>query len=62
MRDHYDFSDAIRNPFAGRFKDGYTIIVEHEDHDEIITVKKVRKPKGQHGEADYLPVVPAVAV
>jgi hypothetical protein len=35
-----DFSKGRKNPFAGRFKDGYTIIVEHKDHNEIITVKK----------------------
>jgi hypothetical protein len=40
-----DFSKARKNPFAGKFKDGYTIIVEHKDYDEIITVKKTRKYK-----------------
>jgi len=40
-----DFSKARKNPFAGRFKDGYTIIVEHRDFDEIITVKKMRQDK-----------------
>jgi hypothetical protein len=37
-----DFSKGRRNPFAGQFKDGYTIVVEHADFDEIITVKKSR--------------------
>jgi hypothetical protein len=41
-----DFSKAIKNPFAGKFKDGYTIIAEHKDYDEIITVTKTRKIKG----------------
>ena len=41
-----DFSKARKNPFAGRFKDGYTIVVEHKDYDEIITVKKQRVAKG----------------
>ena len=40
-----DISKARKNPFAGRFKNGYTIIVEHEDYDEIITVKKTRRIK-----------------
>jgi len=40
-----DFSKGRRNPFAGKFKDGYTIIVEHKDHDEIIEVKKTRRKK-----------------
>jgi len=40
-----DFSNARKNPFAGKFKDGYTIIVEHKDFDEIITVKKTRQDK-----------------
>jgi uncharacterized DUF497 family protein len=41
-----DFARGIRNPFAGKFRDGYTIIVEHADHDEVITIKKTRRPKG----------------
>ena len=40
-----DFSKGRKNPFAGKFKDGYTIIVEHNDFDEIITVKKTRRDK-----------------
>ena len=40
-----DFSKAIRNPFAGRFKNGYTITVEHKDYDEVITVTKTRHDK-----------------
>jgi hypothetical protein len=41
-----DFATGKRNPFAGKFRDGYTIIVEHADHDEVITVSKKRRPKG----------------
>ena len=48
MRKHYDFSNAIKNPHAGKFKDGYTIIVEHKDFDEIVTVKKDTKPKSHN--------------
>jgi len=40
-----DFSKGRKNPFAGKFKDGYTIIVEHKDYDEIIVVKKTRRQK-----------------
>ena len=40
-----DISRGRKNPFAGRFKDGYTIIVEHQDYDEVITVKKTRRAK-----------------
>jgi len=40
-----DISKGRKNPFAGRFKDGYTIIVEHQDYDEIITVKKTKRTK-----------------
>jgi hypothetical protein len=45
MREHYDFSNAIKNPFAERMKKGYTIIIEHEDYDEIIKVEKSTRPK-----------------
>jgi hypothetical protein len=40
-----DFSNAVKNPFAGKFRNGYTVIVEHKDYDEIITVKKTRRDK-----------------
>ena len=40
-----DFSKGRKNPFAGKFKDGYTIIVEHKDYDEIIEIKKTRREK-----------------
>jgi len=42
-----DFSKGRKNPFAGKFKDGYTVIVEHSDYDEVITVKKTRLEKKQ---------------
>jgi len=45
MRKHYDFSNAVKNPHAGKFKDGYTIIVEHKDYDEVITVTKSKKQR-----------------
>ena len=45
MRKHYDFSNAVKNPHAGKFKGGYTIVVAHKDYDEVITVKKAKKPK-----------------
>ena len=40
-----DFSKAVKNPFAGKFKYGYTIKVEHSDYDEIITVTKTKHDK-----------------
>jgi len=45
MRKHYDFSNAIKNPHAGKLKNGYTIIVNHKDYDEIITVTKSMKQR-----------------
>ncbi|MCL2349990.1 MAG: hypothetical protein FWC67_00775 [Defluviitaleaceae bacterium] len=44
MRDEYDFSKAVRNPsFAERMKKGYTIVIEGDDYDEIIEVRKTIK-------------------
>ena len=40
-----DFSKGRKNPFAGMFKNGYTITVEHKDFDEIITVQKTTRSK-----------------
>ena len=30
-----DFRKGRKNPFAGRFKDGYTVIVEREGYNEV---------------------------
>ena len=45
MEKEYDFSKAIKNPFAGKFKGKYTVIVEHEDYTETLEVEmpKVKK-------------------
>jgi len=45
MKDHYDFSNAIKNPFAKSMKKGYTIIIEHDNYNEIIEVKKTIQEK-----------------
>jgi len=43
-----DFARGVRNPFAGKLKDGYKIIVEYADYDEVITVSKKRIAKGSN--------------
>jgi len=40
-----DFSQGRVNPFAGMFKNGYTVIIEHKNYDEIITVSKSKRKK-----------------
>jgi hypothetical protein len=40
-----NFSKGRKNPFAGKFRNGYTVIVEHKDYDEIIEVKKTKRMK-----------------
>ena len=30
MRDNYDFSDAVKNPFAGKIKGKYTVTVHYD--------------------------------
>ena len=54
MRKHYDFSNAVKNPHAEKLKNGYTIIVNHKDYDEIITVIKSKKPKENNEEMTSL--------
>ncbi len=36
MRDNYDFSDAVKNPFANRIKGKYTVTIHYDftDKDE----------------------------
>ena len=40
-----NFSKARKNPFADKLKNGYTIVVEHEDYEEVVKVKKTRRKK-----------------
>ena len=44
MRDNYDFSDAVKNPFAGKLKGKYTVTV-HYDFTEKPKTRKVIKGK-----------------
>jgi hypothetical protein len=30
LRDNYDFSDAVKNPFAGKIKGKYTVTVHYD--------------------------------
>jgi len=30
IRDNYDFSDAVKNPFAGKIKGKYTVIIHYD--------------------------------
>jgi len=48
MREHYDFSEAIKNPHAKRLKKGYTFVIEHENYDEIIKVEKSIKVRNSN--------------
>jgi len=42
-----DFSKAIKNPFAERFKDGYIMIEEREDHNYVTEIRRWKAPKDQ---------------
>ena len=53
-----DFSKGRKNPFAGRFKNGYTVIVEHEGYDEIRKYDFNKIPRSESGNA--IPVEVAV--
>lgn len=34
MRDNYDFSDAIKNPFAGKINGKYTVTIHYDFTDK----------------------------
>jgi len=50
MRKHYDFSNAVKNHHADKLTNGYTIIINHRDYDEVITVTKSMKQKKENDE------------
>ena len=49
-----DFSKARKNPFAGKFKKGYTAIVEHEGYNEVRRYDFTKIPRTASG--DHIPV------
>ncbi|MCL2213521.1 MAG: hypothetical protein FWB93_06790 [Oscillospiraceae bacterium] len=51
MKDNYDFSDAIKNPFAGKFNGKYTVTVHYDfsGTSETKTIDIKEKPKTQKG-------------
>ena len=57
MRKHYDFSNAVKNPHAGKLKNGYTIIINHKDYDEVITITKSMKQKKENDEKSTVSTV-----
>jgi len=63
MKKNYDFSNAIKNPHANALKDGYTIVVEHKNYDEVITVKKsIQSKKNKNTSADETPNIAIASV
>ena len=60
MRKNYDFSNAVKNPHAGKFKNGYAITIEHKDYDEIITMTKIirKKENTDKNNTNYTESVP----
>jgi|GEM_PF-2354938 len=61
MRDNYDFSDAVKNPFAGKINGKYTVTIHYDftdnskvmddikevelSPDDVMGFKKYRHPK-----------------
>ena len=37
MKDNYDFSDAVKNPFAGKIKGRYTVTIHYDFTNQDIT-------------------------
>ena len=35
MKEHYNFKNSRKNPYAERMKNGYTIIIDREPDDDI---------------------------
>jgi hypothetical protein len=48
VRDNYDFSDAIKNPFAGKINGKYTVTVHYDFTDR----EKNQEDAGQKKSAD----------
>ena len=51
MKDNYDFTNAIKNPFAGKFNGKYTITIHYDFSEETETKNidtKVKKKSYTH--------------
>jgi len=57
MRKHYDFTNAVKNHHASKLKNGYTIIINHKDYDEVITVTKSMQQKKENDEKSAVSTV-----
>ena len=53
-----DFSKGRKNPFAGKFRDGYTVVVEREGYNEIRKYDFTKIPRPQKG----MPIPVEVAI
>ncbi|MCL2215804.1 MAG: hypothetical protein FWB91_02160 [Defluviitaleaceae bacterium] len=54
MRDNYEFSNARKNPFAGTFKGEYTVIIERNEHKEVVKLDYNKTPPAR----EILEVIP----
>jgi len=45
MKDNYDFSDAVKNPFAGKFKGKYIVKVDCGSSTEEVEFEVQREVK-----------------
>ena len=44
-----DFSKGRKNPFAGKFKDGYTVIIERDGYNEVRNYDFTKIPRPANG-------------
>ena len=49
MKDNYDFSNAVKNPYADKMKNGYTVTIYYKPvKNKISKSKKQRTTKGDN--------------
>ena len=57
MKKEYNLSDGIKNPFAGKFNDGYKIVVHHKSQnnkwDETINVSAAEVEEAKANRKKY---------
>ena len=52
MNDEFDFANAIKNPFAGQFNNGYKFIIHNSPEDSGQDEAKIVKPEDINAEIE----------
>lgn len=57
MKDHYDLKNPRKNPYAERMKNGYRIIIEHEQDEDEKAVIPILENANKNKLAEFRKII-----